>query len=248
MGCSNSSFEINKSKDNIQEEIRDDDIIELMKKRLEENKDKEIANHDLIKIKLLGDNLDENNNKDKINEENKDENNYELNKILLGKNKEKNNMFSEVENNKANKYYNDEDTHNDKKNKDKNKDNYMMNNDNKNNIDGQDEIMMNNDTSNFFSHNASKNNISIIDKYFKTKKLKKSIFNKTRLNDNISNRITYDGVTKRIGITKKTAITGSDGAWQSGIDISRLLSNDKNTYILLSFAKRLSKYSLYRFV
>ena len=66
-------------------------------------------------------------------------------------------MFSEVENNKANKYYNDEDTHNDKKNKDKNKDNYMMNNDNKNNIDGQDEIMMNNDTSNFFSHNASKN-------------------------------------------------------------------------------------------
>ena len=48
MGCSNSSFEINKSKDNIQEEIRDDDIIELMKKRLEENKDKEIANHDLI--------------------------------------------------------------------------------------------------------------------------------------------------------------------------------------------------------
>ena len=186
MGCSNSSFEINKSKDNIQEEIRDDDIIELMKKRLEENKDKEIANHDLIKIKLLGDDLDENNNKDKINEENKDENNYELNKILLGKNKEKNNMFSEVENNKANKYYNDEDTHNDKKNKDKNKDNYMMNNDNKNNIDGQDEIMMNNDTSNFFSHNASKNNISIIDKYFKTKKLKKSIFNKTRLNDNIS--------------------------------------------------------------
>ena len=61
------SSQINKSKDNIQEEIRDDDIIELMKKRLEENKDKEIANHDLIKIKLLGDDLDENNNKDKIN-------------------------------------------------------------------------------------------------------------------------------------------------------------------------------------
>ena len=89
-------------------------------------------NKNFVNIKDFGDLM----NNNKINIDN-------INKTL----KEKNNMFSEVENNKANKYYNDEDTHNDKKNKDKNKDNYMMNNDNKNNIDGQDEIMMNNDTS-----------------------------------------------------------------------------------------------------
>lgn len=41
MGCSNSSFEMHKSEDNIQNENRDDDLLVLMKKRMAENKEKE---------------------------------------------------------------------------------------------------------------------------------------------------------------------------------------------------------------
>ena len=50
MGCSSSSFEINKSKENIPEDNGDDYIIGLMKRRMIENQDKEIENHDLKKI------------------------------------------------------------------------------------------------------------------------------------------------------------------------------------------------------
>ena len=43
MGCSSTSFEINKSKEN-SEEQKGDDLIKLKKRRMAENK--EIANHD----------------------------------------------------------------------------------------------------------------------------------------------------------------------------------------------------------
>ena len=53
MGCSNSSFEMHKSKENIQDENRDDDLMVLMKKRMSENNEKEIANHNLINKDLF---------------------------------------------------------------------------------------------------------------------------------------------------------------------------------------------------
>ena len=81
MGCSNASFEINKSKENIIEDNKEDDVIKLMRLRMEENKDKEVENHDLIKIKSLYDNLDVNNDDKKETNEQNNEKKDEINII-----------------------------------------------------------------------------------------------------------------------------------------------------------------------
>ena len=194
MGCSNSSFEMHKSKDNIQDENRDDDLLVLMKKRMQENK--EIANHDLNKIKKLDDeNMDEIINTERTKENNNNEKNTdEDNNMLIINGVENNNViFSQLENDKENEN-NEKNNDNDinqlnGKNKENVNDNLEKDKYNtiNNEIISQEEITHNNiEAVNLFSQNTSKNNISIIDKYFKTKKLNKSFMNKSKSNIKIN--------------------------------------------------------------
>ena len=194
MGCSNSSFEMHKSKDNIQDENRDEDLLVLMKKRMQENK--EIANHDLNKIKKLDDeNMDEIINTERTKENNNNEKNTdEDNNMLIINGVENNNViFSQLENDKENEN-NEKNNDNDinqlnGKNKENVNDNLEKDKYNtiNNEIISQEEITHNNiEAVNLFSQNTSKNNISIIDKYFKTKKLNKSFMNKSKSNIKIN--------------------------------------------------------------
>ena len=87
MGWSNTSFEINKSEDKKPEENGDDYIIGLMKRRLIEDKDKEIEIHELNKIKELDDYQDSGKN---------EEINSNENKISLKNNIEDNDIISQI--------------------------------------------------------------------------------------------------------------------------------------------------------
>ena len=185
MGCSNSSFEINKSKENIQEEKKDDFLIGLMKRRLIENGDKEIENHDLKKIKELGDDTIENKvDEKKDNEnENEDENDKE-NIISLNNNlNNKNEIFSNPENEKGNDLNdnNGENNDNEKENKNDNIE-YDENNNINNNLNINDENDNHNETGKLFNNEGNLNKVSILDKYFKPKKNKKISVNKSKTN------------------------------------------------------------------
>ena len=187
MGCSNSSFEINKSKENIQEEKKDDFLIGLMKRRLIENGDKEIENHDLKKIKELGDDTIENkeDQKNDNENENEDENDKE-NIISLNNNlNNKNEIFSNPENEKGNDLNdnNGENIDNDKEKENKN-DNieYDENNNINNNVNINDENDNHNETGKLFNNEGNLNKVSILDKYFKPKKNKKISVNKSKTN------------------------------------------------------------------
>ena len=187
MGCSNSSFEINKSKENIQEEKKDDFLIGLMKRRLMENGDKEIENHDLKKIKELGDDTIENkeDQKNDNENENEDENDKE-NIISLNNNlNNKNEIFSNPENEKGNDLNdnNGENIDNDKEKENKN-DNieYDENNNINNNVNINDENDNHNETGKLFNNEGNLNKVSILDKYFKPKKNKKISVNKSKTN------------------------------------------------------------------
>ena len=209
MGCSSSSFEINKSKENIPEENADDYIIGLMKRRMIENKDKEIENHDLNKIKELGDDLDENNNEEKINE---------INNIDIDK-ENKNMIFTENKNDKVNNINNDEDNNNaennnnkkEKENQDINDDNIEKEEKNKNynsnELNSPDENAINDNTGELLYSNATKNNVSIIDKYFKPKKLKKSSLNKSKTNMNKINKEPFILKTTNIDSVNLSTLT-----------------------------------------
>ena len=187
MGCSNSSFEINKSKENIQEEKKDDFLIGLMKRRLIENGDKEIENHDLKKIKELGDDTIENkeDQKNDNENENEDENDKE-NIISLNNNlNNKNEIFSNPDNEKGNDLNdnNDENKDYDKEKENKN-DNieYDENNNINNNLNINDENDNRNETGKLFNNEGNLNKVSILDKYFKPKKNKKISVNKSKTN------------------------------------------------------------------
>ena len=187
MGCSNSSFEINKSKENIQEEKKDDFLIGLMKRRLMENGDKEIENHDLKKIKELGDDTIENkeDQKNDNENENEDENDKE-NIISLNNNlNNKNEIFSNPENEKGNDLndINGENNDYDKEKENKN-DNieYDENNNINNNLNINDENDNRNETGKLFNNEGNLNKVSILDKYFKPKKNKKISVNKSKTN------------------------------------------------------------------
>ena len=187
MGCSNSSFEINKSKENIQEEKKDDFLIGLMKRRLIENGDKEIENHDLKKIKELGDDTIE--NKEDIKNDNENENEDENDKeniISLNNNlNNKNEIFSNPDNEKGNDLNdnNDENKDYDKEKENKN-DNieYDENNNINNNLNINDENDNRNETGKLFNNEGNLNKVSILDKYFKPKKNKKISVNKSKTN------------------------------------------------------------------
>ena len=187
MGCSNSSFEINKSKENIQEEKKDDFLIGLMKRRLIENGDKEIENHDLKKIKELGDDTIE--NKEDIKNDNENENEDENDKeniISLNNNlNNKNEIFSNPDNEKGNDLNdnNDENKDYDKEKENKN-DNieYDENNNINNNVNINDENDNHNETGKLFNNEGNLNKVSILDKYFKPKKNKKISVNKSKTN------------------------------------------------------------------
>ena len=185
MGCSNSSFEINKSKENIQEEKKDDFLIGLMKRRLIENGDKEIENHDLKKIKELGDDTIENkeDQKNDNENENEDENDKE-NIISLNNNlNNKNEIFSNPENEKGNDLNdnNGENNDNEKENKNDNIE-YDENNNINNNLNINDENDNRNETGKLFNNEGNLNKVSILDKYFKPKKNKKISVNKSKTN------------------------------------------------------------------
>ena len=185
MGCSNSSFEINKSKENIQEEKKDDFLIGLMKRRLIENGDKEIENHDLKKIKELGDDTIE--NKEDIKNDNENENEDENDKeniISLNNNlNNKNEIFSNPDNEKGNDLNdnNGENNDNEKENKNDNIE-YDENNNINNNVNINDENDNHNETGKLFNNEGNLNKVSILDKYFKPKKNKKISVNKSKTN------------------------------------------------------------------
>ena len=193
MGCSNSSFEIQKSKDNIQDENRDDDLMVLMKKRMAENNEKEIETPKLTKIKNLAeDNIELNDNDENNNPINNTEKNNDENIMLINNGIEKNKMiFSQVENDKENKKENIENV-NDKENNSANninqinEDNEQKKLNNDNDAISQEDIIQNNEANNYLSISTSKNNISILDKYFKTKKVNKSFLNKSKSNIKIN--------------------------------------------------------------
>ena len=193
MGCSNSSFEIQKSKDNIQDENRDDDLMVLMKKRMAENNEKEIETPKLTKIKNLAeDNIELNDNDENNNPINNIEKNDDENIMLINNGIEKNKMiFSQVENDKENKKENIENV-NDKENNSANninqinEDNEQKKLNNDNDAISQEDIIQNNEANNYLSISTSKNNISILDKYFKTKKVNKSFLNKSKSNIKIN--------------------------------------------------------------
>ena len=185
MGCSNSSFEINKSKENIQEEKKDDFLIGLMKRRLMENEDKEIENHDLKKIKELGDDTignkedEKNDNENENEDENDKENIISLNNNLNNKNE----IFSNPDNEKENDLNdnNGENNDNEKENKNDNIE-YDENNNINNNVNINDENDNRNETGKLFNNEGNLNKVSILDKYFKPKKNKKISVNKSKAN------------------------------------------------------------------
>ena len=178
MGCSSTSFEINKSKEN-SEEQKGDDLIKLKKRRMAENK--EIANHDLTKIKKLEDDLDKNKKKDKINIEH---NNNAVNKNIIFSQDEDNNENNEYINqkNKGNGH-NIKQLYKSKLSNDaKKKDNNNM---------SELEIYFSKEINNLdetihLLKNYPKNKISILDKYFKMKTTNKSGFNKTKTDNTTS--------------------------------------------------------------
>ena len=187
MGCSNSSFEINKSKENIQEEKKDDFLIGLMKRRLMENGDKEIENHDLKKIKELGDDTIENKEDQKNDNENEnDDENDKENIISLNNNlNNKNEIFSNPDNEKGNDLNDNNGENNDyDKEKENKNDNieYDENNNINNNLNINDENDNRNETGKLFNNEGNLNKVSILDKYFKPKKNKKISVNKSKTN------------------------------------------------------------------
>ena len=211
MGCSNSSFEINKSKENIQEEKKDDFLIGLMKRRLMENGDKEIENHDLKKIKELGDDTIE--NKEDIKNDNENENEDENDKeniISLNNNlNNKNEIFSNPENEKGNDLNdnNGENIDNDKEKENKN-DNieYDENNNINNNVNINDENDNHNETGKLFNNEGNLNKVSILDKYFKPKKNKKISVNKSKTNIK-SNKEPFTLKTEKIDSINLSTLT-----------------------------------------
>ena len=200
MGCSNASFEINKSKENIIEDNKEDDVIKLMRLRMEENKDKEVENHDLIKIKSLYDNLDLNNDDKKETNEQNNEKKDEINiinnvsikeienkNILSTANENQNLMITQEENNKNNDTKNDKDKDNHSNdNKDiKNEldvSNDLNNNENNNLNNNNDNTNINNNIDTTNDKNISSNNI--LEKYFNTKKMNKSSIKKSSIKIN----------------------------------------------------------------
>mgnify|MGYP002625668560 CR=1 FL=1 len=176
MGWSSSSFEIEKSQENIIDDQRDEDVMKLMRIRMSDNKEKEIENNDLIKIKNLGDDLDENNKEEKTNDlinlENND--NDKKNKKIIFNDTENNEEIGEEINDKKI-------LKNQHNNKEENNNNDNEENDKEENVEinHPEEKEENNETSKLFSNNASKRNISIIDKYFKSRKMNKSFFKKS---------------------------------------------------------------------
>ena len=211
MGCSNSSFEINKSKENIQEEKKDDFLIGLMKRRLIENGDKEIENHDLKKIKELGDDTIE--NKEDIKNDNENENEDENDKeniISLNNNlNNKNEIFSNPENEKGNDLndINGENNDYDKEKENKN-DNieYDENNNINNNVNINDENDNHNETGKLFNNEGNLNKVSILDKYFKPKKNKKISVNKSKTNIK-SNKEPFTLKTEKIDSINLSTLT-----------------------------------------
>ena len=168
MGCSNnSSFEINKSDEKIEQDNKGDDLNELIKIRMKDNQEKQIEDNDLIKIKKLSDDLNENNNNDN------DENNDEENDIILKNPNNKENILRSGKSKNAN-----------------NGDNKENDNDNNMDVDSPEEIAKNNDTGNIFTNNTLNNNISIIDKYIKTKKTDRSTLSKSTNKNNTKNPFT----------------------------------------------------------
>ena len=168
MGCSNnSSFEINKSDEKIEQDNKGDDLNELIKIRMKDNQEKQIEDNDLIKIKKLSDDLNENNNNDN------DENNDEENDIILKNPNNKENILRSGKSKNAN-----------------NEDNKENDNDNNMDVDSPEEIAKNNDTGNIFTNNTLNNNISIIDKYIKTKKTDRSTLSKSTNKNNTKNPFT----------------------------------------------------------
>ena len=187
MGCSNSSFEMHKSKENIQDENRDDDLMVLMKKRMSENNEKEIANHNLIKIKkLIDENADDNNHTDRTKEINNNEKtNEEDNNMLIINGVENNNIiFSQLENSKENdkKDTNQLNAQNNEDDNDNIKQDNYNNKNNNNEMIYQEEMTRTIGPVDLFKNKTLKNNRSVIDKYYKTKKLNKSFQNKSQSN------------------------------------------------------------------
>ena len=161
MGCSNSSFEINKSDEKIAQENKDDDLIELRKLRMKDNQEKQIEDNELIKIKKLSGDFDENNNND-IND-----NNDEKNNIILKNAKNNKNII--LKNDKSKNVNKENNINGNNKN----------NENNEENDNDPEEIAKNNETGNIFTNNTLNNNISILDKYFKTRKTDKSLLSKS---------------------------------------------------------------------
>ena len=204
MGCSSSSFEINKSKENIPEDNGDDYIIGLMKRRMIENQDKEIENHDLNKIKNLGEEIDENNNEEKNKEINEIENNNKENMIIGETEKDKANNNEDNNNN-------ENDNNKENENQDLNFDNIEkeeINKDNNNNeLNSPEDVENNNATDLLFENKATNKNVSIMDKYFKSKKLKKSTLYKTKLNNKKTNKEPFTLKTENIDSINLSTLT-----------------------------------------
>ena len=202
MGCSSSSFEINKSKENIPEDNGDDYILGLMKRRMIEDKDKEIENHDLNKIKNLGEDLDENNNEEKDNELNEIENKDKENMILnnpendKGNNNEDNNNENDNNKENENQEFNNDIIENNEINKDYN-----------NELNSPEDMENPNATDEFIENKVVNKNVNIIDKYFKSKKLKKSTLYKTKLNNTKTNKEPFTLKTEIIDSINLSTLT-----------------------------------------
>jgi len=178
MGCSNNtSFEINKSDENIEQGNKDDGLNELRKIRMKDNQEKQIEDNDLIKIKKLSDDFNENNNND-----NNDNDNEENDIILNNLKNNKENILKSGNSNNANKENNNNGNNEDNKEND--------NNINNMDVDSPEEIAKNNETGNIFTNNTLNNNISIIDKYIKTKKTDKSTLSRSSNLNNTKNPFT----------------------------------------------------------
>ena len=203
MGCSSSSFEINKSKENIPEDNGDDYIIGLMKRRMIENKDKEIENHDLNKIKNLGEDLDENNNEEKDKEINEIENNDKEN-MLIGntENDKENNNEDNINKNDNNKENENQELNSDNiEKKEINKDN------NNNELNSPEDAENNNVTDLLFENKVTNKNVNIMDKYFKSKKFKKSTLYKTKQNNKKTNKEPFTLKTENIDSINLSTLT-----------------------------------------
>ena len=182
-----------------------------MKRRLMENGDKEIENHDLKKIKELGDDTignkedEKNDNENENEDENDKENIISLNNNLNNKNE----IFSNPENEKGNDLndINGENNDYDKEKENKN-DNieYDENNNINNNVNINDENDNHNETGKLFNNEGNLNKVSILDKYFKPKKNKKISVNKSKTNIK-SNKEPFTLKTEKIDSINLSTLT-----------------------------------------